>query len=152
MYCTLQCWIENVFPEFINGISFLFYSAKPPHFLRLQNVEVNAGQNATFNCMANGQTTFTDKLWLQVIQTKISIQIDAKAKYSSCCKCELKSENAWNPQQVRSTNRERKTQVNKLSLENCDLMFLMKTNDFFSLLTCVFSLSLKNTIITINVI
>ncbi|XP_032875744.1 receptor-type tyrosine-protein phosphatase mu isoform X5 [Amblyraja radiata] len=37
----------------------------PPHFLRLRNVEVNAGQNATFNCMANGQTTFTDKLWLQ---------------------------------------------------------------------------------------
>ncbi|XP_072115242.1 receptor-type tyrosine-protein phosphatase mu-like isoform X1 [Mobula birostris] len=38
---------------------------KTPHFLRLQNVEVNAGQNATFQCMANGQTSFTDKLWLQ---------------------------------------------------------------------------------------
>ncbi|XP_072425982.1 receptor-type tyrosine-protein phosphatase mu-like isoform X4 [Chiloscyllium punctatum] len=38
---------------------------KSPHFRRLQNVEVNAGQNATFQCMANGQTTFSDKLWLQ---------------------------------------------------------------------------------------
>ncbi|XP_078397143.1 receptor-type tyrosine-protein phosphatase mu isoform X5 [Cetorhinus maximus] len=38
---------------------------KSPHFRRLQNVEVNAGQNATFQCMANGQTSFSDKLWLQ---------------------------------------------------------------------------------------
>uniref|UniRef100_A0A4W3J8T8 protein-tyrosine-phosphatase n=1 Tax=Callorhinchus milii TaxID=7868 RepID=A0A4W3J8T8_CALMI len=38
---------------------------KTPHFLRLQNVEVNAGQNATFHCTANGQTSPNDKLWLQ---------------------------------------------------------------------------------------
>ncbi|XP_060679815.1 receptor-type tyrosine-protein phosphatase mu-like isoform X4 [Hemiscyllium ocellatum] len=43
---------------------------KSPHFRRLQNVEVNAGQNATFQCMANGQTTFSDKLWLQRLSGK----------------------------------------------------------------------------------
>ncbi|NWZ74743.1 PTPRM phosphatase, partial [Poecile atricapillus] len=40
---------------------------KTPHFLRLQSVEVNAGQFATFQCTANGGTDSGDKLWLQVI-------------------------------------------------------------------------------------
>uniref|UniRef100_A0A4W3JKV4 protein-tyrosine-phosphatase n=1 Tax=Callorhinchus milii TaxID=7868 RepID=A0A4W3JKV4_CALMI len=38
---------------------------KAPHFLRLQNVEVNAGQNATFQCIAGGKWSQHDKLWLQ---------------------------------------------------------------------------------------
>ncbi|XP_066558188.1 receptor-type tyrosine-protein phosphatase T isoform X2 [Amia ocellicauda] len=38
---------------------------KAPHFLRLQNVEVNVGQNATFQCMAGGKWSQHDKLWLQ---------------------------------------------------------------------------------------
>uniref|UniRef100_A0A670ZNM9 protein-tyrosine-phosphatase n=1 Tax=Pseudonaja textilis TaxID=8673 RepID=A0A670ZNM9_PSETE len=38
-----------------------------PHFLRLQSVEVNAGQFATFHCTANGRTIQGNKLWLQVI-------------------------------------------------------------------------------------
>nr|XP_033789919.1 receptor-type tyrosine-protein phosphatase mu isoform X8 [Geotrypetes seraphini] len=41
--------------------------AKTPHFLRLQNVDVNAGQFATFQCTANGKTTASDRLWLQGI-------------------------------------------------------------------------------------
>ncbi|NXO68298.1 PTPRM phosphatase, partial [Phainopepla nitens] len=39
---------------------------KTPHFLRLQSVEVNAGQFATFQCTANGGTDSSDRLWLQV--------------------------------------------------------------------------------------
>ncbi|XP_013764013.1 receptor-type tyrosine-protein phosphatase T [Pundamilia nyererei] len=38
---------------------------KAPHFLRLQNVEVNVGQNATFQCTAGGKWSQHDKLWLQ---------------------------------------------------------------------------------------
>uniref|UniRef100_A0A8C7ZQ23 protein-tyrosine-phosphatase n=1 Tax=Oryzias sinensis TaxID=183150 RepID=A0A8C7ZQ23_9TELE len=38
---------------------------KAPHFLRLQNVEVNVGQNATFQCTAGGKWSQQDKLWLQ---------------------------------------------------------------------------------------
>ncbi|XP_052456177.1 receptor-type tyrosine-protein phosphatase T-like isoform X5 [Carassius gibelio] len=38
---------------------------KTPHFLRLQNVEVNVGQNATFQCTAGGKWSQNDKLWLQ---------------------------------------------------------------------------------------
>ncbi|XP_075441458.1 receptor-type tyrosine-protein phosphatase mu isoform X9 [Ascaphus truei] len=38
---------------------------KTPHFLRVQNVDVNAGQFATFHCTANGKTTAGDRLWLQ---------------------------------------------------------------------------------------
>ncbi|KAG8446187.1 hypothetical protein GDO86_013875 [Hymenochirus boettgeri] len=36
-----------------------------PHFLRLQNSEVNVGQNATFQCIAGGKWSQHDKLWLQ---------------------------------------------------------------------------------------
>uniref|UniRef100_A0A674DG05 protein-tyrosine-phosphatase n=1 Tax=Salmo trutta TaxID=8032 RepID=A0A674DG05_SALTR len=38
---------------------------KSPHFLRLQNVEVNVGQNATFQCTAGGKWSQHDQLWLQ---------------------------------------------------------------------------------------
>ncbi|KAG2461360.1 PTPRT phosphatase, partial [Polypterus senegalus] len=38
---------------------------KAPHFLRLQNVEVNVGQNASFQCFASGKWSQHDKLWLQ---------------------------------------------------------------------------------------
>lgn len=41
-------------------------SDKSPHFLRLGDVEVNAGQNATFQCIATGRDTSSNKLWLQV--------------------------------------------------------------------------------------
>lgn len=47
-----------------NPLSLL--SGKAPHFLRLQNVEVNVGQNATFQCIAGGKWSQHDKLWLQV--------------------------------------------------------------------------------------
>uniref|UniRef100_A0A8C0UZQ5 protein-tyrosine-phosphatase n=1 Tax=Cyanistes caeruleus TaxID=156563 RepID=A0A8C0UZQ5_CYACU len=43
---------------------------KTPHFLRLQSVEVNAGQFATFQCTANGGTDSGDKLWLQGIYVR----------------------------------------------------------------------------------
>lgn len=44
----------------------LTYSDKSPHFLRLGDVEVNAGQNATFQCIATGRDAVNNKLWLQV--------------------------------------------------------------------------------------
>ncbi|NXD32912.1 PTPRM phosphatase, partial [Copsychus sechellarum] len=43
---------------------------KTPHFLRLQSVEVNAGQFATFQCTANGGTDSSDRLWLQGIYVR----------------------------------------------------------------------------------
>uniref|UniRef100_A0A663M6J0 protein-tyrosine-phosphatase n=1 Tax=Athene cunicularia TaxID=194338 RepID=A0A663M6J0_ATHCN len=43
---------------------------KTPHFLRLQSVEVNAGQFATFQCTANGGTDSGDRLWLQGIYVR----------------------------------------------------------------------------------
>uniref|UniRef100_A0A673CRQ8 protein-tyrosine-phosphatase n=1 Tax=Sphaeramia orbicularis TaxID=375764 RepID=A0A673CRQ8_9TELE len=45
----------------LNGVCFY----KSPHFLRLGDVEVNAGQNATFQCIATGRDTSSNKLWLQ---------------------------------------------------------------------------------------
>uniref|UniRef100_A0A8C4H4Y4 protein-tyrosine-phosphatase n=1 Tax=Dicentrarchus labrax TaxID=13489 RepID=A0A8C4H4Y4_DICLA len=48
---------------------------KAPHFLRLQNVEVNVGQNATFQCTAGGKWSQHDKLWLQV-STLLSVNVD----------------------------------------------------------------------------
>lgn len=54
----------------LNLISFIcltsFAVDKSPHFLRLGDVEVNAGQNATFQCIATGRDTSNNKLWLQV--------------------------------------------------------------------------------------
>ncbi|XP_074843533.1 receptor-type tyrosine-protein phosphatase mu isoform X9 [Carettochelys insculpta] len=44
--------------------------AKTPHFLRLQSVEVNAGQSAIFQCNANGKTSAGDRLWLQGIYVR----------------------------------------------------------------------------------
>uniref|UniRef100_G3VZT3 protein-tyrosine-phosphatase n=1 Tax=Sarcophilus harrisii TaxID=9305 RepID=G3VZT3_SARHA len=43
---------------------------KTPHFLRIQNVEVNAGQFATFQCSAIGRTVAGDRLWLQGIDVR----------------------------------------------------------------------------------
>uniref|UniRef100_A0A8D3C108 protein-tyrosine-phosphatase n=1 Tax=Scophthalmus maximus TaxID=52904 RepID=A0A8D3C108_SCOMX len=50
----------------IDDIQVLSYPCdKSPHFLRLGDVEVNAGQNATFQCIATGRETSNNKLWLQ---------------------------------------------------------------------------------------
>nr|XP_028694066.1 receptor-type tyrosine-protein phosphatase mu isoform X11 [Macaca mulatta] len=43
---------------------------RTPHFLRIQNVEVNAGQFATFQCSAIGRTVAGDRLWLQGIDVR----------------------------------------------------------------------------------
>uniref|UniRef100_A0A674MA36 Receptor-type tyrosine-protein phosphatase kappa n=1 Tax=Takifugu rubripes TaxID=31033 RepID=A0A674MA36_TAKRU len=51
----------------VDDIQVLSYPCdKSPHFLRLGDVEVNAGQNATFQCIATGRDTTSNKLWLQV--------------------------------------------------------------------------------------
>ncbi|XP_050805403.1 receptor-type tyrosine-protein phosphatase kappa isoform X10 [Gopherus flavomarginatus] len=50
----------------IDDIQVLSYPCdKSPHFLRLGDVEVNAGQNATFQCIATGRDAVNNKLWLQ---------------------------------------------------------------------------------------
>uniref|UniRef100_A0A671T2W5 Receptor-type tyrosine-protein phosphatase kappa n=1 Tax=Sinocyclocheilus anshuiensis TaxID=1608454 RepID=A0A671T2W5_9TELE len=50
----------------IDDIQVLSYPCdKSPHFLRLGNVEVNAGQNATFQCIATIRDAVNNKLWLQ---------------------------------------------------------------------------------------
>uniref|UniRef100_A0A286ZMK5 protein-tyrosine-phosphatase n=1 Tax=Sus scrofa TaxID=9823 RepID=A0A286ZMK5_PIG len=43
---------------------------RTPHFMRIQNVEVNAGQFATFQCSAIGRTVAGDRLWLQGIDVR----------------------------------------------------------------------------------
>lgn len=52
----------------------VYVAGKAPHFLRLQNVEVNVGQNATFQCTAGGKWSQHDKLWLQV-STALSVNM-----------------------------------------------------------------------------
>lgn len=61
------CWRSGV-DNCILCSCVLWFSllGKAPHFLRLQNVEVNVGQNATFQCIAGGKWSQHDKLWLQV--------------------------------------------------------------------------------------
>ncbi|XP_040206342.1 receptor-type tyrosine-protein phosphatase kappa isoform X15 [Rana temporaria] len=50
----------------IDDIQVLSYPCdKSPHFLRLGDVEVNAGQNATFQCIATGREAVNNNLWLQ---------------------------------------------------------------------------------------
>lgn len=41
-------------------------AAKAPHFSRLGDVEVNAGQNASFQCMAAGRAAEAERFLLQV--------------------------------------------------------------------------------------
>lgn len=41
-------------------------SDKAPHFSRLGDVEVNAGQNATFQCVAAGRPSEAEKFLLEV--------------------------------------------------------------------------------------
>ncbi|NXO43072.1 PTPRT phosphatase, partial [Locustella ochotensis] len=53
---------------------------KAPHFLRLQNVEVNVGQNATFQCIAGGKWSQHDKLWLQVKQRPASFSCSSRSQ------------------------------------------------------------------------
>lgn len=52
--------------HFIKHIFSFVCIDKSPHFLRLGDVEVNAGQNATFQCIATGRDAVNNKLWLQV--------------------------------------------------------------------------------------
>uniref|UniRef100_A0A4W4GLA0 Receptor-type tyrosine-protein phosphatase kappa n=1 Tax=Electrophorus electricus TaxID=8005 RepID=A0A4W4GLA0_ELEEL len=50
----------------IDDVQVLSYPCdKSPHFLRLGDVEVNAGQNATFQCIATVRDAVNNKLWLQ---------------------------------------------------------------------------------------
>lgn len=41
-------------------------AAKAPHFSRLGDVEVNAGQNATFQCVAAGKASEAERFLMQV--------------------------------------------------------------------------------------
>lgn len=41
-------------------------AAKAPHFSRLGDVEVNAGQNATFQCVAAGKAAEAECFLMQV--------------------------------------------------------------------------------------
>lgn len=50
-----SCWGSACFP-----------TAKAPHFSRLGDVEVNAGQNASFQCMAAGRAAEAERFFLQV--------------------------------------------------------------------------------------
>lgn len=44
------------------------FTDKVPHFTRLGDVEVNAGQNATFQCVANGRASKMDPFTMEVCE------------------------------------------------------------------------------------
>ncbi|KAI4883643.1 hypothetical protein NFI96_006490 [Prochilodus magdalenae] len=56
--------------KYLSESSLTFSSAhdKVPHFTRLGDVEVNAGQNATFQCVATGRAAKTDPFTMEVRQ------------------------------------------------------------------------------------
>uniref|UniRef100_A0A6I8SRJ4 protein-tyrosine-phosphatase n=1 Tax=Xenopus tropicalis TaxID=8364 RepID=A0A6I8SRJ4_XENTR len=53
---------------------------KTPHFVHVQNVDVNAGQSATFQCTANGKTSAMDRLWLQGANGRVAPLKDIKVQ------------------------------------------------------------------------
>lgn len=63
------------------------FTDKSPHFLRLGDVEVNAGQNATFQCIATGRDAVHNKLWLQVslLTAELKSTLDFKKKSQMYC-------------------------------------------------------------------
>uniref|UniRef100_A0AAQ6AJL1 protein-tyrosine-phosphatase n=1 Tax=Amphiprion ocellaris TaxID=80972 RepID=A0AAQ6AJL1_AMPOC len=68
---------------------------KAPHFLRLQNVEVNVGQNATFQCTAGGKWSQHDKLWLVVNHRRFSATVsvgDTSQRSTSRYRCVIRSD------------------------------------------------------------
>ncbi|EPY87938.1 receptor-type tyrosine-protein phosphatase U precursor [Camelus ferus] len=56
--------------------------AKAPHFSRLGDVEVNAGQNASFQCMAAGRAAESERFFLQLLRagpTYLIIQLNTNS-------------------------------------------------------------------------
>lgn len=65
---------------------------KVPHFSRLGDVEVNAGQNATFQCVATGKTTETEPFLLEVMYMSAYVRTCLRAwpperPYKKRCSC-----------------------------------------------------------------
>lgn len=60
--------------------------------MRLQSVEVNAGQFATFQCTANGGTDSGDRLWLQVISLFLNALVSGERRDSER---NVKHEKLW---------------------------------------------------------
>lgn len=54
----------------IHEYLFLHFTDKVPHFTRLGDVEVNAGQNATFQCVANGRASKMDPFTMEVRESE----------------------------------------------------------------------------------
>ena len=48
---------------------------KVPHFARLGDVEVNAGQNASFQCVATGKVSESEPFLLEVRTTTICVGV-----------------------------------------------------------------------------
>lgn len=65
---------------------------KAPHFSRLGDEEVNAGQNATFSCVAAGRASEAEKFLLEVSALMVELVADAPVcltKMSYMCSCIL---------------------------------------------------------------
>lgn len=57
---------------------------KVPHFSRLGDVEVNAGQNASFQCVATGKVSETEPFLLEV-RTRRSAEVENAFHSSKTC-------------------------------------------------------------------
>lgn len=68
-------------------LSVFLSSDKAPHFSRLGDEEVNAGQNATFQCVAAGRASEAEKFLLEVsggVSCQSSLHIHLKWMCACC--------------------------------------------------------------------
>ena len=62
----MSVWIVMESFDFTVFLSLSVSPDKAPHFSRLGDEEVNAGQNATFQCVAAGRASEAEKFLLEV--------------------------------------------------------------------------------------
>lgn len=60
---------------------------KVPHFSRLGDVEVNAGQNASFQCVATGKVSETEPFLLEVRTRRLLSRLCPRAGGGGSAEC-----------------------------------------------------------------
>ena len=59
-------FMSSLLPLFYHVFLLSYFVDKAPHFSRLGDEEINAGQNATFQCVAAGRAAEAEKFLLEV--------------------------------------------------------------------------------------
>lgn len=65
-FAAVLQWVSCCGAQVLPHLSLCPSAAKAPHFSRLGDVEVNAGQNATFQCVAAGKAAEAERFLMQV--------------------------------------------------------------------------------------